>query len=255
MGKEFAENNGGIIEIVATENGNNGGSTASTSSTYTRTDTGGSNGGRTDGGTADGGTTKTKEKDNLGLALLTEEEQKQYSVADDKEKKRLLRNAKRRERYAKQKADNGESVKPRKVNKKATAKKDDIDRTQINNVITSLSGVIASRPNCSHWQLSNEEVDTITKPLCEMLKESEVFTKVAEHSNEIALVTACLTVFAPRVVTTVLIQKELAKNERKRNTTNQKTEDKKLDKRNDKGTTNQHSSTSDNGSWYGNALY
>jgi hypothetical protein len=257
MGDGVKTSNDGIIEIVATDNGNeNGGSATSTSTTDSRTDSRTDTNGGTNGGIdGNGGRTDTEKTIVSELAILTDEERKQYNVADETEKKRLLRNAKRRERYAKQKADNGQSVKPRKVNKKTSKQKDDTDRTQINAVIGGISTAIASRPNCQHWQLSEQEIDTITKPLCEMLKESEVFEKVSEHSNEIALVTACFTVFAPRILTTVMIEKEKRKNEPRPTVTNKKTEDKKLDKRNDKGTTDNNANNGSSGGWFGDALY
>ena len=257
MGGGIKESDVRIVEVARTENGNeNGGSATSTSATDTATSSGGNTDGGTgrNGGSGGSGNTETKEKIVSELSLLTEDEKKAYEMADDGEKKRLLRNAKRRERYAKQKADNGQSVKPRKVNKaKSTNKSDDIDRTQINTVIGGLSSAIASRPNCSHWLLTNEEIDSITKPLCTMLKESEIFEKTMEHSNEIALVTACLTVFAPRVVVSVMQVK--AEKEKTKNVRNKKAENKETVKRNDSRNADEHTNNGNNGAWFGDALY
>ena len=257
MGESVNENNGENIRIVATDgNKNGGGSTASTSTENPRTDSRTDTNGGNVGGSTDGGRTDTKETIVSELAILSYEERELYKKADETEKKRLLRNAKRRERYAKQKTDNGQSVKPRKVNsKKSTTKKDETDRTQINAVIGGISSAIASRPNCQHWMLTESEIDTITKPLCEMLKESEVFEKVSEHSNEIALVTACFTVFAPRILTTVMIEKEKRKNEPKPTVTVKTTENKKSDKRDGKGTPVDNTNNGTSGYWLGDALY
>jgi hypothetical protein len=243
-----------IVEIVVADgNETGGGSTTGTSATDTAAGSGGnSTGGRGTGGS--GGNAETEKTVVSELAILSEEERKQYEQGDDDEKKRLIRNAKRRQRYAKQKTDNGQSVKPRKVNKKSTTKSsDEIDRTQINAVVGGLSTAIASRPNCSHWQLTNEEIDSITKPLCAMLKESELFEKTMEHSNEIALVTACLTVFAPRVFVTVMQQKQ--EREKVKNVKTATGKNKETVKRNDTGNAIDNANNGTDGTWYGSAIY
>ena len=123
------------------------------------------------------------------------------ATIDAEEEKRLERNRKRRERYAKEKEANGGQVKPRKVNGK---KKDAvIDTQQIDTLILSIFTVIGSRPNCEQWMLSENEVKSITKPLAAILSESEALSIISENSNQIALVMACITVFAPRVFVTV----------------------------------------------------
>ena len=135
------------------------------------------------------------------------------AVTDEAEKKRLERNAKRRERYAKQKEATGGSVKPRKVNGKKPEPKT-MDNKQMNMMILSISALVSSRPNCEQWLLTEAEVDSITKPLVAMLSESEALNVINENSNQIALVFACITVFAPRIIVTV--QKMKAEKEREK---------------------------------------
>lgn len=256
MGGGVKNSNDEPVRIVAVDNGENteqGNRSRGSSTTDSATSSGGNGGrGRGRGGNeqpTDTSTTTSGEQKEIvsELAILNDKEKEQYQNADEKEKKRILRNAKRRERYAKQKGE----PKPKKVNKKS-GKSDEIDRTQINAVISGLTTAIASRPNCQHWMMTNEEIDSITKPLCNMLKESEIFEKTLEHSNEIALVTACMTVFAPRIFTTVLIEKEKNKHVKP---TRKTTENKKPTERNDSGNADVVKDSSVDGMWLGSALY
>ena len=88
--------------------------------------------------------------------------------------------------------------KPKRV-RTAKKKQSKIDTTNIDKLVVGISETIASRPNCSHWKLSEKEVKTITDPLTALLSEKEIIQKIEEHSSEIALVTACFAVFAPRI--------------------------------------------------------
>lgn len=128
-------------------------------------------------------------------------------VNDTEEQKRQERNAKRRERYAQQKAENGQTVKPRKVTNKKQEDVKAIDKASLNVMIAGLSSIIASRPDCEHWLLSEKEIDSITTPLCNMLAESEAFKGLGNYSNQIALVMACVTIILPRLVVTLSKQK------------------------------------------------
>lgn len=184
-------------------------------------------------GTADDRGSAEKEKLST-MVILTEEEKKEE------------RNRKRRERYAKQKAENGGTVRPRKVNKKNSK---EIDRTYINSMVEGVTSAIASRPNCSHWKMSSEEIDSITKPLCGMLKDSDVMEKLNENADSIALVAACFTVFAPRIATTVIIEKEKKKNEKS------KRKDKKPNPADDKRIAADRTDTGKDVPFYGESLY
>lgn len=145
------------------------------------------------------------------------------SATDSEEQKRLERNARRRERYAKQKAENGGTVKPRKVN--GTKKNDtQITTEQLDTFIVSLSTIIASRPNCEQWLLTKDEVQSITTPLMGILKDSEKLEIVTQNSNQIALAFACITVFAPRIFVT--LQKQKAEREKVNNAKRKVTETK-----------------------------
>lgn len=208
MGTELTTGNGKIdsnIDKPSTGTGSVTGS-GSTSTTDTR---GNGTGSGTGSGTGTG-SGEAKEKGLPQLVTVTEEQ-----TAEDK---RLERNRKRRERYQKEKAESGQTVKPRKVNNKA--KNNDVTVTsltkeQLNNLIVSTSAVVASRPNCSHWLITEKEADSITTPLLKMIAESEKLEVIAKNSNQIALVIACITIFVPRLFVTMQMNKALPKKEKK----------------------------------------
>ena len=195
MGTETSNINGntnGQVNSTATGTGK-GTSGGSTGSTNTGTRTGTDNGTRTRTNTGN-----ETEKELPKLVTVTDEEQ----TAEDK---RLERNRKRRERYQKEKAESGQTVKPRKVNKSKTndVTVTSMTKEQMNALIVSTSAVVASRPNCSHWIITEKEADSITTPLLKMIAESEKLEVIAKNSNQIALVLACITIFAPRIFITI----------------------------------------------------
>ena len=158
MGEIVATDNGKSDREIVTVTGTTGGSSKSSSATDTSTggNTGGRTGGNTTGGTTGGENGQSIEKTDE-LVILTEEEKRQYASADDAERKRLIRNAKRRERY---KNEKGGTVKPKKVNKKK-ASEPVVDTDTINMLIATLSTVVSSRPDCEHWALSEKEINSI----------------------------------------------------------------------------------------------
>ena len=191
---------GSKIEPISGENRDQAGSSATGTRTTATTAQAGDRTGRTDtaGGRTDTAGGKAGEKDGLSGGteqnLLTAEQ------------KREERNRRRRERYAEQK---GTTPKPRKVRKTKTA--NTIDKTEIDKMLCNLSTIVASRPNMAHWQLSEQEVHTITQPLGNILQKYGLFDKVTENSNEIALAVACVSVFAPRIMVSVAVAKANAK--------------------------------------------
>jgi len=69
-------------------------------------------------------------------------------------------------------------------------------------------GMIGTKPGCQHWEITKEEADSICRPAFCMLEKSDAFSKIAEHSDAIALVSACGMVFVPRLIATGMQQKE-----------------------------------------------
>lgn len=257
-----------VIEPV-TDSGEKGGSTGGSSSTTTSTTTTSRGSGGTGGtgtGTGGSGNTETVNRSEVPeLSLLTDEEKTQYLVADDAEKKRIMRNAKKRQRYSEKKQASGQDVKPRKV--KGTNKKEEtpaLDVTQLNMIVASLSAVVASRPNCEHWLLTEKEINSITVPLSKMLAESAMFANMGQYSNQIALCMACATVFIPRLIVTIQKNKEVKKIARTGQSTNTTVADERIgttgkekksntgtDRGNDKKPSSNGSNNADNVPFYG----
>ena len=214
------------------------GSTKSSSSTDTRTKSGGSRGDRSGGS---GGKT-TNEKEVVS------------SVVDVEEQKRLERNAKRRERYAKQKAEG--TLKPKKVNNKKT--KEVIETNQIETLLKTVSVMISSRKGQEHWLLLDSEVKAIAEPLTNILKDSNAFSSITEHSNAVALVIACITIILPRTIKSVtdINAKKKKKREVLKNVELRGSKTKNISdaKRNDRSISADDKNNGSNAIWYGNAI-
>ena len=238
MGESIIKQVEPINRETGTGTGGTGGDTKSSSPTNTGTRTGGTGtgtGGRT------GGTTANKEK-----VIST--------MADVEEEKRLERNRKRRERYAKQKAEG--TQKPKKVNNKKS--KEVIDTTQIETLIKTISVMVSSRPGQEHWLLLDSEVKAIAEPLTNILKDSNAFSSISEHSNAVALVIACITIILPRTIKSItdISKKKKKEKEVKKNVElrGSKTKNITNDKRNIGNTTANDKDNGTNAIWYGNAI-
>lgn len=114
--------------------------------------------------------------------------------------------------------------------------------SDVSMLLTTVSSVVASKKGLEHWKISEKESMMIAEPLTNILEKSSFFNKVAEHSDGIALVTACTVVFTPRVMMTVAnikTNKGVKKDVSKFKPTIQ---------RNENGTTTSSSGTNNNGS-------
>ena len=167
------------------------------SNTATTTATGGSDTGTGTAGTDTGtGTTKrkTKEKEPLEVAVIVPEE------------------------------------KPKKKRKPKQTKKEDsktIKSDDISALLIGVSNVIGSKPKQEHWKLTKQEAKQISDPLANIIEKSETLSKIAEHSDSIALATACITVIVPKAMVSFLqfkAEREVKKNVAKHriNTTSNK---------------------------------
>lgn len=234
---------GSIIEEVKparteTRTGTGGtGNTKSSSSTDTGTTAGGTGG---TGGRTGGKTSGEKEVVS--------------TMVDVEEEKRLERNRKRRERYAKQKAEG--TQKPKKVNTKKS--KEVIDTNQIETLIKTISVMVSSRPGQEHWLLLDSEVKALSEPLTNILKESNAFNSISEHSNAVALVIACITIILPRTIKSItdISKKKKKEKEVKKNVElrGSKTKNITNDKRNNGNTTANDTHNGTNAIWYGDAI-
>ena len=235
---------GSIIEEVKPDKrevGTGTGGTGNTKSTSS-TDTGTT--GRT-GGTGTGGRTGGK---------TTGEKEVVSSMVDVEEEKRLERNRKRRERYAKQKAEG--TQKPKKVNTKKT--KDVIDTNQIETLIKTISVMVSSRQGQEHWLLLDSEVKALAEPLTNILKDSNAFNSISEHSNAVALVIACITIILPRTIKSItdLNKKKKKEKEVKKNVELRGSKTKNISnvKRDDRNISANGANNGATTIWYGDAI-
>ena len=128
----------------------------------------------------------------------------------------------------------------RKV-KEETKEEKILKASDVSMLLSTVSTVVASKKGMEHWKISEKESMMIAEPLTNILEKSSFFNKVAEHSDGIALVTACTVVFAPRVMMTVAnikINKGVKKDVSKFKPTIQ---------RNESGKTTNSSGTNNNG--------
>ena len=237
MGESIIKQVEPINRETGTGTGGTGGDTKSKSSTDTGTT--GRTGGTGTGGT--GGTTANKEK-----VIST--------MVDVEEEKRLERNRKRRERYAKQKAEG--TQKPKKVNTKKS--KEIIDTNQIETLIKTISVMVSSRPGQEHWMLLDSEVKALAEPLTNILKDSNAFSSISEHSNAVALVIACITIILPRTIKSIT---DISKKKKKEKEVNKnvelrgsKTKNISNVKRNDRSISANDKNNVSNAIWYGDAI-
>ena len=229
------------VEPINRETGTGTGGTGSAKSTSP------SNTGTRTGGTGGTGTGGTGGKTGGEKEVVS-------TMADVEEEKRLERNRKRRERYAKQKAEG--TQKPKKVNTKKT--KEVIDTTQIETLIKTISVMVSSRQGQEHWLLLDSEVKAIAEPLTNILKDSNAFSSISEHSNAVALVIACITIILPRTIKSItdISKKKKKEKEVKKNVElrGSKTKNITNDKRNNGNTTANDTHNGTNAIWYGNAI-
>lgn len=242
MGEQVDGNNDELIKEVG--GGTNGGNTKGTSSADTSTTTSGGSGGNRSRGS--GGRTTTSKKEVVST----------MATIDEEEQKRLERNRKRRERYQKQKAEG--TLKPKKVNTKKKVKEETLGTEQIENLLKTVSMMIATRPNQQHWLLSDSEVKSISEPLAKILQDSSAFATLGEHSNAVALSIACITIILPRAIKSIMDINEKKKKvkEVKNNAKLQRNKTKNIsdDRRNDRQPSTNGANDSNNEHWFGQAI-
>ena len=95
----------------------------------------------------------------------------------------------------------------RKYTKKAKEENNSFDSKQITAFIVAVSSMVASREGMSHWLISEAEAEQIAKPLSNIIAKSEHLKVLGEHADAFALVSACLMIFAPRLIITLQTNK------------------------------------------------
>ena len=141
---------------------------------------------RTDRNPSTGNPDKEQGKKAAGLAVLTPE-----IPAPAEPKKKQTR-------------------KPRKKKEEPQA----VTADQLSALIISTSAIIGSRPGMEVFTLKPEEAQQLATPISNMIAKNEKLQNLGEHADAIALVTASLVIFAPRVFvyTEQQKQKKLAAN-------------------------------------------
>ena len=106
----------------------------------------------------------------------------------------------------------GTAVAEEKPKRKRTPrkKKTTVDSETIEKLLFTVSGIVASRKDCEHWQLTKQECKTIAEPLVEVLDKYDVAKSFADNAPEISLAIACISVMFPRVM--ISSQKRRVKN-------------------------------------------
>lgn len=71
---------------------------------------------------------------------------------------------------------------------------------QISALFMSGCAIVASRPGFEMFALTKAEADQLATPIANMIAKSEKFANAGEYADAIALVTAALIIFVPRVL-------------------------------------------------------
>ena len=94
---------------------------------------------------------------------------------------------------------NDKKEKAKKTKSKTKAAK--VDTTQIQLLLVTISGLIASRPGMEIWNLTADEAKQIAEPLGNILAKNDALSNaVGEHADALALVSACFMIFVPKLV-------------------------------------------------------
>jgi hypothetical protein len=125
--------------------------------------------------------TRTEETELLGLASLEGPKPVAVEIPTPAE-------GKKRGRPKKQESENNVTI-PK------------VDSMQIQLLLVTISGVIASRPGMEIWNLSTQEAKQISDPLANILSKNAAVAAISnEHADAIALVVACFMVFLPKAL-------------------------------------------------------
>ena len=91
----------------------------------------------------------------------------------------------------------------RKYTKKVKEEKpQSFNAEQITGLIVAVSSMVATRDGMAHWLITESEAKQIAEPLSNIIEKSESLKSLGEHADAFALVTACLVIFAPRLIIT-----------------------------------------------------
>lgn len=101
-----------------------------------------------------------------------------------------------------------EKPKKKKAATRTPKKKETVNSDMVSSFIVGVSQMAAAKPETAHWVIDKKEADQISDPLCRIIEKNEHLKKVAENSDSIALVMACVMVVAPRAYISYQMAKE-----------------------------------------------
>ena len=118
--------------------------------------------------------------------------------------------------------------------------------------------MVSSREGQEHWLLLDSEVKAISEPLTNILKDSNAFNSISEHSNAVALVIACITIILPRTIKSIsdINKKKKKEKEVKKNVELRGSQAKNISnvKRDDRSISTNGANSGTNAIWYGDAI-
>ena len=110
------------------------------------------------------------------------------------EEKKKLKERERAKRYREKK----------KAEKQAQAQPVEMfNNEQLVALVVTLSGLIAARPGCQHWQLTQPEAQQLVTPICNIVKANTNIQDLGKYADHIALVIACVTILLPRAIISI----------------------------------------------------
>lgn len=92
--------------------------------------------------------------------------------------------------------------KPKKVRRSPKKKETTVPAEQVDALLMAMSGMIAARPGCEHWAISQQEAHSVSVPLCNILDKSGFLQSMGENADAVALTMAAVTIIVPRAMIT-----------------------------------------------------
>lgn len=92
--------------------------------------------------------------------------------------------------------------KPKKVRRDPKKKETSVPAEQVDALLMAMSGMIAARPGCEHWAISQQEAHSVSVPLCNILDKSGFLQAMGENADAVALAMAAVTIIVPRAMIT-----------------------------------------------------
>lgn len=92
----------------------------------------------------------------------------------------------------------GKKKPAKKKPKKKPVKEPSFNASQISALLVSISTIAAAREGMEMWALSEVEAEQLAAPIANIIEKNEKLAAMSEHTDAIALMTACFVIFVPR---------------------------------------------------------